>query len=112
MIKQLQRVTDWPARAHTAKYCVHTLAASYGVSVRTLERHIKHEFAWCPHAWLMLVRMQRALELLLDDSSVKETAFELGYGHPHNFSRDFKKHFGYCPTKVALHSQIRPSKLD
>ena len=113
MSRKLQRIKDWTARAHAAKYCVNTLAENCGISVRTLERHIRLEFASCPHVWLVLVRMQRAMGLLLDDSSVKETAFEVGYGQlPQHFSRDFKQHFGYRPTQVALSSQIRPSQMD
>lgn len=99
MSNRLQGITDWQERAHAAGYCVRTLAERCGVSVRTLERHCKREFSLCPHDWLLRLRMQRAMELLLDAASVKETAAELGYKNQHHFSREFKKHTGHTPSQ-------------
>jgi AraC-like DNA-binding protein len=100
MGQRLQLITDWPARAHAANYCVHSLAENCGVSARTLDRHIKLQFGICPKEWLRNLRMRRALELLMDDTSVKETALTLGYRYPNHFSREFKKHTGHPPSRI------------
>jgi AraC-like DNA-binding protein len=45
--------------------------------------------------------MQRAIELLRDGSTVKETPDCLGYADPSHFSREFKNHYGFAPNKNA-----------
>jgi len=41
--------------------------------------------------------MKRARELLMDESSVKQTAGLLHYRHTSHFTRDFRVHHGYPP---------------
>jgi AraC family transcriptional regulator of arabinose operon len=101
MSQQLAKISNWPERAHAAKYCVQRLADDCRVSVRTLERHIQLRFGKCPQDWLGDLQMWRAMELLPECSSVKEVALELGYKHAHHFSRDFKK----CTRSTPSHFQ-------
>jgi AraC-like DNA-binding protein len=99
---KLHRITDWPERAHAAKYCVKTLARRCDVSVRTLERFIKLKFAASPHDWMIDLRMRRAVELLPETASIKETSDQLGYKSQNHFSREFKKHYGHAPSLPLL----------
>jgi len=101
----LLRINDWTECAKRANWCVQTLAKQCHVSPRTLERHIKRTFGKCPQDWLRDLRMHQAVELLLDDSSVKETALELGYKNQHHFSREFKKHTGHSPSQMQVASR-------
>jgi len=55
----------------------------------------------CPHQWLFEERMQEAIELLRDGSSVKETGTALGYEYATHFSRDFKSRWGHPPNAEA-----------
>jgi len=89
----------WPQLAHEARYSVSALAKSCNVSVRTLERFFSSALGESPHCWLHRLRMQRAIELLHDDSNISETAFCLGYEDPSHFSREFKKPYGFAPAK-------------
>jgi AraC-like DNA-binding protein len=93
----LARITDWPERAHVAKYSVRALAKACGVSVRTLERFFLPAFSEPPRGWLKRLRMQRAVDLLRDGSTVKETAGCLGYKYPTHFSAEFKRAQGVPP---------------
>ncbi len=45
-------------------------------------------------------KMDLAMELLLTRCQVKTVAYQLGYGSPENFSKVFKKTFGYSPTQI------------
>jgi AraC-like DNA-binding protein len=51
-----------------------------------------------PKAWFAEQRQHRAVELLRDGSSVKETATSLGYKQASTFSREFMKHSGRYPS--------------
>jgi AraC-like DNA-binding protein len=101
MNHRLELISDWQERAVRANWCVQRLAKQCGVSRSTLERHIKSQAGECPHDWLEQMRMERAMELLSRDIPVKEASSRLGYQNPHHFSRVFKNHKGYPPSKLA-----------
>jgi AraC-like DNA-binding protein len=48
--------------------------------------------------WLTEQRQYQAAKAIQSGVSVKESAFQLGYEHPNQFSREFRKFWGYCPT--------------
>ncbi|MGD0207344.1 MAG: helix-turn-helix transcriptional regulator [Verrucomicrobiota bacterium] len=98
MNTRLNYVEDWLLLARKANWSVTKLADLCNVSVRTMERHFLKTTGKTPKVWLAEQRLKRARELLSEGSSVKETAFQLGYKYPHHFSRGFKGYWGYCPT--------------
>lgn len=54
-----------------------------------------------PIQFLRHLRMNRAVDLLLNHNlMVKETAAELGFSDPHNFTRAFRKAFGVSPARL------------
>lgn len=73
------------------------LCQSAGVSVRTLERVFQREVGLDFESWRRQVRLMRALELLVDGRSVKETAFLVGYKQPGAFLALFKATFATTP---------------
>ena len=101
----LRAIRNWPQLAHEASYSVSVLAESCNASVRTLERFFLSVFGDTPRRWLKLLRMQRAIELLRDGSTMKETASALGYEDPSHFSREFKHYRGVAPKSC---SKARP----
>jgi AraC-like DNA-binding protein len=101
MNKQLHQIRNWPELAPAAGYRSKTLAGLCKVSVRQLERFFVGKFNKSPHCWLREARLGRAVELLRDGSSVKETAALLGYKAVAHFTRDFKKWSGMSPASFA-----------
>jgi len=99
MSNRLDRITDWTERARKANYCVRELAVNCDVSLSTLGRWFRARKAACPEAWLREERHCQALALLLDGTSVKETAILLGYKTASHFSREFKRRTGYPPRE-------------
>ena len=79
-------------------WSVVALAKQYKVSVRTLERFFLKKIGQSPRNWLADQRQSHAIKLLHSGFSVKETANSLGYKHATHFSREFKQHWGRCPT--------------
>lgn len=74
------------------------LARGCAVSVRQLERFFDAHFCQPPKKWLRGLRLCRALEMLCDGCSVKETAITLGYVDTAHLSKDFVSGFGFPPT--------------
>jgi AraC-like DNA-binding protein len=95
----LHHIQNWPERGRQANWCAATLAKNCGVSLRTLERFCLKEMGKSPKAWLSEQRQQQAAKLLHDGCSVKETAGNLDYKHSTHLSRDYKGHWGCCPTE-------------
>jgi AraC-like DNA-binding protein len=101
MNRRLHQIQNWPELARQAGYSPSKLAKVCGVSLRTLQRFFIQKMAKNPKVWLAERRQLDAVEELKKCSCLKEAASNLGYKHPHHFSRDFKAHWGYCPTQVT-----------
>jgi AraC family chitin signaling transcriptional activator len=95
---RLNHIQNWPELAQQANWSAAALAKKCGVSVRTLHRHWVKQMGKNTKTWLAEQRQRQAHELLCDGSSVKETAFCLGYKQPTNFTRKYKNHWGICPS--------------
>jgi|SRR5271154_5180922 len=102
MNSKLNQIQNWSELAKEALWSASILSKTCRVSVRTLERFFLKRTGKSPKAWLAEERQSRAIELLRDGRSIKETAVSLGYRHPTNFSRQFAKHWGTCPTRHSL----------
>lgn len=74
-----------------------------GLNDFKLKKGFKALFGVTVFEYLSSLRMQYAHQLLTDtSSSVFEVAYSLGYSEPYNFTKAFKKHFGYLPSKLKL----------
>jgi len=104
---RLKHIQNWPELARQAQWSALALARLCGVSLRTLERHFLEEMGKSPKKWLSEQRQQRALELIQDGSSVKETAGSLDYKHPSHLSNSFKNHFGHFPMDKSVTTRLQ-----
>jgi AraC-like DNA-binding protein len=100
MINKLDNFENWQKIAKDVGWTVENLAKECGVSIRTLEMHFQQTFGTTPKAWLTEQRQKQAICLLQDGLRVKEVAAQLDYKYTPHFSRDFKKHWGYCPKQI------------
>ena len=81
-------------KVHTVKYCAQELFLSpnyFGDLIRELTgksatSHIRRFI------------MQRSQTILLQGSTISETAESLGFEYPQHFTRQFKKYFGITPS--------------
>jgi AraC-like DNA-binding protein len=81
----------------TPRSTLKLLCQSAGVSVRTLERIFQREVGLDFESWRRQVRLMRAMELLVEGHSVKETAFRVGYSQPGAFLALFRSAFATTP---------------
>ena len=69
------------------------------ISASGLQRAFGEHFGISPKQYLNKLRMNRALELLMENAlSVKEIAFACGFSDEKYFSRSFKRKYGYPPS--------------
>ena len=71
------------------------------VSVSGLQRKFQKHFEMSPKQYLIRLRMNRALELLIaDELSVREIAYACGFSGEKYFSRAFKQRYGHPPSRL------------
>ena len=98
MNTKLNHIKDWRPLAEQADWTPAKLAKLCGVSLSTLQRHFLKHIGRTPKAWLREERQKKALKSIQSGLSVKEVAFQVGYTYPNQFSREFRKFWGYCPA--------------
>jgi two-component system response regulator YesN len=75
-------------------------AAKFNLSPYYFSRTFKKVFGYNFSDYLNLIRINKAKELLKDDSlSIKEICYLVGYSDPNYFSKVFKKYEGVTPTE-------------
>ena len=73
-----------------------------GINEFKLKNGFKEIFNQPVFAWLADYRLETARnELLKNDRTITEIAFELGFSSPQHFSTAFKKKYGVSPGKIA-----------
>ena len=71
------------------------------ISASSLQRKFRRHFEMSPKQYLMRLRMNKALELLIQgERSVKEIALSCGFSDEKYFSRAFKSKYGYPPSRI------------
>ena len=82
-----------------SEFGVEQLAEDMHMSERTLQRKLKAMIDKTPQDAIRSIRLNKARNLLENDSlTVSEVAFKVGFQEPTNFSRSFKKQFGFSPS--------------
>ncbi len=101
---QISRVLN---RLHTRceePCAIDALAREVGMSVSAFHAHFKAITASSPLQYLKNIRLNRARMLMVTDGlSAATAAARVGYESPSQFSREFKRHFGEAPARVARH---------
>jgi AraC-like DNA-binding protein len=105
MIK-LQHVKNWQELARQAQWSASALARQCGVSVRTLHRFCLRKTKKNLKTWLVEQRLRVAVELLRENSRIKDTAATLGYKSPSNFARHYKHQTGHRPSRQPPVSHV------
>lgn len=97
---RLELALRWLAQNVRERNPVAPLCEYLQVSAVTLNRLFQTHLRESVAAYHTRVRMERAGQLLKEKAvAVKEVAYELGYRHPNDFSRAFKKFSGRKPSQ-------------
>jgi AraC-like DNA-binding protein len=90
-------IEAWKSLGPVASYNAKKLASLCGVSMRQLERDFQSHTRSSPKEWLTQQRLEVVKTGLLAGRTVKEMAFEVGFGNSAYFCRWFKGHVGRSP---------------
>ena len=82
---------------------IETLVKISNMSSTTLHEKFKEATSLSPIQFLKRIRLHNAQTLILKGESAGDAAFDSGYNNQAQFSREYKRLFGYTPTQTALH---------
>ncbi len=70
------------------------------MSISSLHDNFKKATSLSPIQFIKKLRLHNAHALLLDGYNASNAAFESGYTNSAQFSREFKRLFGYSPREL------------
>lgn len=74
------------------------------ISVSTLQRRFREYFSISPMQYLLKLRMNKAIELLIaNELSVRDVAFACGFSDEKYFSKAFRLRYGHPPSEMRKH---------
>ncbi len=77
---------------------IHDIAKYAGMSTSSLHSKFKAATSLSPIQFIKRLRLHHAHSIMLEGTSPGDAAFESGYGNQAQFSREFKRQFGYSPS--------------
>ena len=78
------------------------LARRVGLNHNQLVHGFKNIFGMCPYAYLRVLRLEKAYELIASrQCNVTEAAFHVGYSSLSHFTKTFREKFGINPKSVC-----------
>jgi len=98
----VQNIGQLLAMARQSGYNARALSKALRISPRQLRRYTHDYFGCSPQAWLDQQRLHLAGDLLKQHRCIKTVAFQLGFKRVSHFSREFKSHYGVCPTSYIV----------
>ena len=88
------------SKCERADLQIEEVAAFCNVSSAYLRKIVKEVYQKTPFHLLTDLRMKKACELLLEKRPIKEIASSVGYSDIYQFSRAYKRYFGYPPSTI------------
>lgn len=111
----LCRARDGLRALDDASPSVHALAADVGISTGAFIRSFASVFGETPHQYRIRARLERAKQLLaIDDGSVTEVCFAVGFQSLGSFSSLFARRIGVPPSlyRRRMRAQVQvPASL-
>ncbi len=95
-----ERVFNYIEKNYMQQLSVEALASEMNINRRYLSRIFRQDYGMSVKEYITAVKMKHAKSFLADGCSVSQAAAMTGYNDVFNFSKMFKKHFGYSPSTV------------
>lgn len=79
---------------------IELIAKNLGVSIRTLQRHVKEETGKTPKFWQSLAKVRRCARLLAQSTPLIESAIITNYSDQSHMAREVQRWFGCTPSAI------------
>jgi len=97
---RVSRVVSYLEKNFRENLDIKRIAQQAGMSPSALHDHFKRTTSLSPMQFVKRMRLHEARALLLGGRGASETAFEVGYSSPSQFSREFRRMFGQSPSRL------------
>ena len=104
--EKIRRVRRYIKYNYMKKISVTSLADSFGFERSYLYRIFKKRYGVGIKDYITALRLEKATEFLRSGFTVKESAHLVGYEDEFNFSKAFKKRYGFAPSRLNTDSRI------
>lgn len=100
-VRRIRKVIEYVNEHFSERLSIRGIARVAGMSVSALHHGFHDVTGKAPLQFVKSVRLSEARALLVNEGlDVGEAAFRVGYGSPSQFSREFRREFGVCPSTV------------
>ena len=97
-VGQLAHVLRFMTTRYADRLSVGALAGMAHMSIPTFHQHFKAVTATSPLQYMKSLRLTRARQMLQAGSKVKSVAHDVGYESESQFSREYRRFFGFPPS--------------
>lgn len=105
--ERIEAILDIFDKRYADSHSLTSVARSVGMSPFQFARVFSELVGTPPHRYLLSVRLERALQMLLDGKSVTETCFDVGFSNLSHFTRSFQRRFGVVPSSLKAKSSVK-----
>ena len=96
--KKIAQATHYLQQHFSETITVETLANLSGMSLSGFHSHFKKITSLSPLQYQKSLRLVEARRLIAQEGrAITETAYQVGYESPSQFSREYKRYFGHAP---------------
>lgn len=108
-LRPIYKICEYIQHHYVEKITVEMLAEQANMSTSAFHKAFKQVTQHSPLQYLKIVRLHKAKQLLQNaDQSVAQAAYAVGYQSSSQFSREFKKQFGFPPKQAELSNHQEP----
>ena len=100
-LAHLRRARDLLDREYARPLDVPAMARAALMSPSHFSRQFRVAFGETPYAYLQSRRLERAMALLMQGSSILDTVYQVGYADQPHMTRALKHFIGQTPGQIA-----------
>ncbi|KKW81972.1 AraC family transcriptional regulator [Acinetobacter sp. AG1] len=102
-LRPIYKICEYIQHHFTEKITVEMLAEQANMSISAFHKAFKEVTLHSPLQYLKVTRLHKAKQMLQNgNQSVAQAAYAVGYQSSSQFSREFKKQFGFSPNQTEV----------